>query len=252
MYHSISGGPGPMCIPVNVFRDHLAALAEARYQVISLAGVPKWHRNETTLPGRSVVITFDDGLLDFATNAFPELQKHRWTATVFLPTGRVGAREGWLGSGVHRLMNWSDIRDLSEQNTEFGAHTVSHVDLTSVSAIDAQREIIESKHTIEDQTGRKVTTFAPPYGRTNARVRKEIAKHFELSVGTEFARADKSYDIINLPRIEMYYFRNPRRWRDYLAGRTGYFALRRSLRGARDLCQRILPAVPTNGQPRRR
>jgi hypothetical protein len=43
--------------------------------------------------------------------------------------------------------------------------------------------------------------------------------------------ADQHSDLFDLPRIEMWYFRNIERWRRYVSqGWTPYFALRRALR----------------------
>jgi hypothetical protein len=81
-----------------------------------------------------------------------------------------------------------------------------------------------------------VTSFAPPYGKTNAAIRAEIRQHYRVAVGTTLARARHTSDVYNLPRIEMWYFRDPRRWRAYLEGRAeGYFFLRQALRHIRTL-----------------
>jgi peptidoglycan/xylan/chitin deacetylase (PgdA/CDA1 family) len=235
MYHSISDGAGPTCIPTSIFGEHLLALAEAGYQAVSLTEFAQWHRGQTTLPDRTVVFTFDDGFLDFATEAFPLLQKHHWSATVFLPSGKIGGREAWPGGGNRQLLDWAAVRELAGQNVQFGGHTIHHVDLTQVSLAEARREIAGSKDQIEQQLGHTVTTFAPPYGKSNPAIRNVICEHYELSVGTDCAAADPSCDVFNLPRIEMHYFRNPRRWREYLAGHTSYFTCRRSLRRVRQL-----------------
>ena len=39
-----------------------------------------------------IVLTFDDGFRNFYTEAFPVLQQHGFTATVFLPTAFIGDR----------------------------------------------------------------------------------------------------------------------------------------------------------------
>ena len=51
---------------------------------------------------------------------------------------------------------------------------------------------------------------------------------------TTLARANRTTDPIDLPRIEMWYFRNIDHWRTHLEGRAqGYFRRRQLLRRAR-------------------
>jgi hypothetical protein len=95
-------------------------------------------------------------------------------------------------------------------------------------------EIIESGQRIEDRLGRPVTSFAAPFGKTNANVNAEIRRHYRAAVGTHLARVKPRSDLFHLPRIEMWYFRELRRWRSYLeGGARGYFLLRQVLRRAR-------------------
>ena len=91
---------------------------------------------------------------------------------------------------------------------------------------------------LEDCIGRPVTSFAAPYGRTNPAVRAEIRRHYQAAVGTGLARARPTSDLYDLPRIEMWYFRNPGLWRSHLiGGARGYFLLRQVRRRARALCR---------------
>jgi peptidoglycan/xylan/chitin deacetylase (PgdA/CDA1 family) len=240
MYHSISDGPGPTCIPPHIFRAQMAALDACRYRAISLADLAAWMRGEREITERAVVITFDDGFDDFASVAFPELHARGWTATVFLPTGRIGGTDAWQASTGYSparpLMTWKTVAELASLGMDFGGHGVSHTDLTSLAPAAARQEIVACKRMIEELAGCRVTGFAPPYGKTNPAVRAEVSRHYLLAVGTGLARAQRTSDVYDLPRVEMWYFRSQRRWRAYLEGDArGYFTLRKALRRVRAL-----------------
>lgn len=238
MYHSISEGVEPTCIPPAVFRQQMAALADCGYHTVSLAACAAWVRGESTLPARSVVLTFDDGFDDFATVVFPELQARGWTATVFLPAGKMGGTNDWeaypSGTAVRPLMTWQTVAELARWGIDFGAHGVSHTDLTRLSPQAANEEIRQAQCLIEQQVGCRVTCFAPPYGATSLAVRAAIGQYYDAAVGTTVARTRRTSDVYDLPRIEMWYFQNARLWRAFLEGHArGYFFLRRAMRMVR-------------------
>ena len=73
--------------------------------------------------------------------------------------------------------------------------------------------------------------FAPPYGLSDRTVRAAVRGAHETAVGTRLGMAGAGDDPYDLPRIEMFYFRDERRWRDHLAGRgAAYLAARRAAR----------------------
>ncbi len=237
MYHSISDGSGPTCIAPAIFVRQMAVIQECGFQVIALSELADWCRGERELSPRSLVLTFDDGYEDFASVAWPELKQRGWSATVFLPTGRVGGEADWDQGADHRpLMSWDTIAELAREGVDFGGHTIGHVDLTTLPRSVAQVEIVESKRQIEDHVGRPAACFAAPFGRTSADVRSEIGRHYQLAVGTTMARAKRTSNPHDLPRIEMWYYRNITRWRTYLqGGGQAHFQLRRALRRARTM-----------------
>lgn len=61
-------------------------------------------------------------------------------------------------------LDWNHVRELSNQGIEFGAHTVSHPILTSISLDKVSNELSESKSKIEKETGHEIQSFAYPNG----------------------------------------------------------------------------------------
>jgi peptidoglycan/xylan/chitin deacetylase (PgdA/CDA1 family) len=247
MYHSISEGPGPTCIAPETFRRQMAEIEEAGFAVVSVADLLGWLCDDRALPERCVALTFDDAFEDFATTAFPELCRRGWPATVFVPSGCVGGFNAWEGPHGsprrRRLMHWATIEKLSALGVEFGGHGVSHSDLTRLPATALEAEVAGSKHAIEDRTGCAAAAFAAPFGHTTAAVERVVRRHYAMAVGTGLDRAGRDSNRFNLPRIEMWYFRRPERWRAFLHGRAeGFLRARQLLRRARRLAAALSPA----------
>lgn len=66
-----------------------------------------------------------------------------------------------------------DIIEISREH-EIGAHTLSHVDLTSISVSEAKSEIVGSKLYIEEVIDRQIKMFSYPYGRYNEKIKKLV------------------------------------------------------------------------------
>ncbi len=243
MYHSISDEPGPTSIAPQTFHGQVRALADAGYTVVQLSSVARWIGGGAPLPARSIAITFDDGFADFALHAVDPLRALGWSATVFLPSGKMGGLEDWRGANTHpprSLMTWDQVSALAEQGFEFGGHSVTHRDLTTLTSAELDAELSESRDEITRRLGRAPIAFAPPYGASNPGVRRRIASYYGHSVGTRLARSTMGDDPFDIPRIEMYYFRDLDRWRAYLDGRgEWHLRARKLLRGVRRLVERI-------------
>lgn len=236
MYHSISDAAGPTSISPTIFAAQMAAIAEAGVPVISMDEVAARHSGDQPVP-YAIAITFDDGFQDFADVAWPVLQSHGFGAMVYLPSGCIGGNESWRGAHVppRPLMDWAEIRELTKAGVTFGSHTVSHPDLTKLSAGDVSAELRKSREALEDRLGMPVSHFAPPYGQTTLSVRQVISAEFQTSVGTRLGSVNQNANLFDLPRLEMFYFTDMRHWRRHLTHKgNAYLTARGLLRQMRE------------------
>jgi peptidoglycan/xylan/chitin deacetylase (PgdA/CDA1 family) len=241
-FHSISLEPGPTSIAPATFRMQMELLAESGFTSMTCQDFLDWHEGRLAAPRSRVLITFDDGYADFATEAYPVLRAHGYSAIVFVPTGKLGQREDWRGANAapRPLMDWATVADLAHSGIEFGGHGVTHTDLTLIAAERRREEIEASARQLAERLGHRTRSFAAPYGRVTPEVIREIGETYDVAFGTRFDRARRTSDRFDMPRIEMHYFRNPRRWRAFLAGEREYFLARRALRSVKSAGMRIL------------
>ncbi len=242
-YHSISDEPGPTSIPPAVFAEQMTAIIECGVTVLDLDQFLAWRKGELEVSQPSLAITFDDAFQDYADAAYPVMARLGFPSCVFAPSAAVGSSENWYGANERqrRLMDWATIKELSVGLASFGSHTRTHADLTKISGDALIREIADSKHELEDRLGKPVRHFAPPYGHSNKAARDEIARHYASSFGVTLGKAGRNAPIFDFPRIEMHYYRDLRRWRDFLSGGGAvYFEIRRAARGVREAAEKVL------------
>ena len=65
---------------------------------------------------------------------------------------------------IEEPMTWAQIKEMAAYGIEFGAHTLSHPNLSHIDLETAEREIAESKRVLESHIGTEVNGFAYPYG----------------------------------------------------------------------------------------
>jgi peptidoglycan/xylan/chitin deacetylase (PgdA/CDA1 family) len=168
MYHSISGEDESRshayfrtCTSPGVFAEQMACLRSQGYSACNLMQALDYLQLDTPVATKPVVITFDDGYIDFHRQAFPILSRYGFSATVFLPTAYIGNHS--LQFKGRDCLTWADVQELSNHGIAFGSHTVTHPQLRELSAPAIKEEIVSSKQTIEERLGRSVDSFAYPY-----------------------------------------------------------------------------------------
>lgn len=180
-YHEIvSSEPGDVhAVQATRFAEQMSWLQENDFNVVQLSEWIQARRklkpapNTEVKPQKTIAITFDDGYRDNLTNALPILKRYDYPATIFLISGFLGSTSLWRQGplGQTPMLTWEEASIMLQSGIEFGSHTVTHADLTSLDQATVVDEVRRSRDEIEDRLGKPVILFSYPYSRYTNRVK---------------------------------------------------------------------------------
>ena len=188
MWHNLAEeSSGDMTISVDTFRAQIEALHEAGFKTVSLQQLYDYVHFGTELPGKPIVLTFDDGYFSNYEYAFPILQEYDMQATIFAIGVSVGkdtykdtdhamtphfgadeARE-MVASGLisvqshtYDMHQWPPFEDGNAQVRETLLPFDGEADADYEAAVEA--DFAESRELLESITGQPVNALAFPEG----------------------------------------------------------------------------------------
>lgn len=226
MYHSVARRANPAydrwCVSPQRFREQMSVLAARGYRVMTTGDFVARRRSVASLTGRSVVLTFDDGLRDFLTGAFPILGEFGFPATLYVVAGLVGETSRWLaplGEGHRPMLDADELRLLARSGIEIGGHTMSHPELDVLCPAAARAEIAESRRLLEGFLGAPVTSFAYPHGYSSRVTRRIVAEAgFRSAVRVRHAHSDLDESEFGLSRLIVTEDLDPERFIELIEG----------------------------------
>ncbi len=235
-FHAIEDARDVTAFPPGLFRAGLKGLAARSLRAEPLESVAARIRRGAGFAARTMALTFDDGYRSVYTDAFPVLASLGMSATVFLCTGRdAGPLSAGLPSlGGRPMLSWGQIREMHRAGISFGAHTLTHPDLTRLAPREIEVEVRESQARIEDAIGAPVRAFAYPFGRFNRACLEVVGRYFDVACSDRLGLVRASSDIFALPRVDAYYLRSERMFAGVASRFLGTYVAARSLpRGLR-------------------
>ena len=203
-YHSIDGSGSYMSTPPDMFRAQMEWLREQGYRGVSMR-----QRFEQGPAGaeRTVVLTFDDGLANFAEAAWPILREMAFSATNYVPTAFIGADAAWYpvyGLPPMPCMGWDALRALRREGADVQSHGHSHRDLTRVSPEERREELRRSRAVLEEGLGEPVEHLAYPFGGTSPEVRRDVqAAGYRSAVTLATGRWREGTHPLGIPRQDV-------------------------------------------------
>lgn len=208
-YHSVDPSGSPISIDRAAFARHVSFLSGSGVRVLALEELLA-KRDESD----AVALTFDDGFVNFASDAWPALRDAGLPATLFVPTARVGGDNRWEGRdepGIPTLplLDWLALGRLASEGLALGAHSRSHAHLPRVSDAQLVDEIDGSKADLRGQLGLEASVFCYPYGDCDERVERAAARSFRFACTTELDVLRANSGPHRLPRLDAYYLRGP-------------------------------------------
>lgn len=182
--------------------DHLRA---GGYRTIGIAELARHVVARTPLPGKPVVLTFDDAYVDFAEAAWPLIRERGFGATLFVVTDHAGGVNAWdsaLGEEL-QLLGWDALRALRDEGVEIGSHTGSHPALSALTPAQIADEALRSRMALQRELGFAPRAMAYPFGDVDQVVRRVVATCGYEAAVTCAPRAVHLHDhALLLPRIE--------------------------------------------------
>lgn len=169
------------------FSSQMAFLAAHGFHPIDMRDLRDYLLARHTLPARPVIISLDDGYRDLYTAAYPILKEHRFKAVAYIISGFVGGPES---------VTREQVLEMEANRIEIASHTVSHPDLTKLSADELHHQLQDSKLAMEALLGHPVLDFCYPAGQVNPTVLQAVqAAGYETatttSAGTQHSASDR-------------------------------------------------------------
>lgn len=168
------------CVSPSDFELQMAWLS-SHGLAISLEDVIAFVRGKRTLKDDSVLVTIDDGCVSTLEIALPILQKYRVPAVAFVTSSLIGMGELGL---PERYMSWDELRACAKAGLTIGSHAYSHRSLGQMPIEDARDEVRRSRDRLEAELGRKVISFAYPFGT-----------HGDFNAGTDRELMAAGYEV---------------------------------------------------------
>ena len=183
------------------FRAQMDWLVANGFHTITFRELLAGQKAGESLPAKSVIISFDDGWSAQEGVVRAELEPRGLHAVFFVYTAAVGATPNNSG-----YISWEQLRILESAGHEVQSHTVSHGRLTDMPPSQLDREMRESRATIEKEMHHPVKVIAYPFGIYDERVMRAAS-----AAGYEFGlRADADLVVgkplqYRMPRIRVGY-----------------------------------------------
>ena len=191
----------PWVVRSKEFRAQMDWLVANGFHTITFRELLAGQKAGESLPAKSVIISFDDGWSAQEGVVRAELEPRGMHAVFFVYTAAVGATPNNSG-----YISWEQLRILESAGHEVQSHTVSHGRLTDMPPSQLDREMRESRATIEKEMHHPVKVIAYPFGIYDERVMRAAS-----AAGYEFGlRADADLVVgkplqYRMPRIRVGY-----------------------------------------------
>jgi peptidoglycan/xylan/chitin deacetylase (PgdA/CDA1 family) len=209
-FHKIDDSRSVISFSPELFRRSMEKLRRNGYRTVKLTDAAELIRERKPFPDKSFVVTFDDGYRSVCEEAFPVLEKHGMTATVFLTVGdshKSGPDDRLPPLSGSEMLSWGEIKVMRDAGIDFGAHTISHPDLTALDTAAVGYEIKGSKDIIEDNLGVPVLSFAYPYGRYDEKSLEIAGQNFKCACSDKLGLLTEESRVYALERVDAYYLR---------------------------------------------
>lgn len=172
--------------------EHLKKLKALGFQSVLPEQVEGNFYQGKKLPVKPILISFDDTRADHFLAAAPLLEKYGFRGVFYIMAVSIG-KSGY--------MTKTQIKELSDRGHAIGHHTWDHQDLRKIPADQWKIQIEKPKVSLEEITGKKVTSLAYPFGLWNPQAIQELKTRGLRSAFQLGGKMDPNDPVFSFPRI---------------------------------------------------
>ncbi|GKV56618.1 hypothetical protein NCCP2222_25650 [Sporosarcina sp. NCCP-2222] len=187
-------------VSLESFEQQMSYLADHRFKTLSAEQLYDYLEGRLIVPSRSVVITFDDGLLSSKEYAYPLLKQYGFQAMQHIISSRTDREQGtqlFDANGSLQFLTAAEMADMRDVfQYEAHTHELHALETTEAGSVGialglAKEKIIEDLQQNKEHVPSAIS-IAYPFGQYNAAF-LEAAKETGLLIGftTEEGYADR-------------------------------------------------------------
>jgi peptidoglycan/xylan/chitin deacetylase (PgdA/CDA1 family) len=203
-YHNFDPSvPGSITISTAKFEEQLKYLKDSGHTVIPLQDLVSYlEGKKSSLPEKSVVITVDDGKESVYRYMQPLVKKYNVPVTLFIYPSAI--------SNASYALTWDQIKELQKTGLfDIQSHTYWHPDFKREKQKQSpeeyqqfvQKQLVNSKKTIEEKLGTPVTLLAWPFGIYDEYLEQAASKAgYVMAFSIDARPADKAEHTMAQPR----------------------------------------------------
>ena len=181
MYHGFTeqrraDDPENLFVEVGALEAQLDHLLDHGWRPLDLDGYLQARRGGAP-PGKSFLVTIDDGFESVATLAAPVLARRSVPFVFFICAGLMDKTAWWLPQPPEsRILGADALKQLlREAPVEIGGHGYDHIHMLELSDAELAWQTAEVRSQLSAITGTPVRAFAYPYGSNDADARDAVA-----------------------------------------------------------------------------
>ncbi|HWK23216.1 MAG TPA: polysaccharide deacetylase family protein [Ureibacillus sp.] len=184
------------------FEEQMKWLYENGYKTISMEDLERYLNRGGNVPSKSVVITFDDGIVSTREYAYPVLKQYGFIAEQFIITSRTQATPvefNWKGLQFLSTIDMENLKDVFR----YGSHTNAlHNIVNGVSLVVSEPEHVVYSDLKLSKEALNTNYFAYPFGQYNNQTIKIVKSlGFTMAVTTKNGKVHLGDDKLQLKRM---------------------------------------------------
>ncbi|HBO24544.1 MULTISPECIES: polysaccharide deacetylase family protein [unclassified Providencia] len=138
---------------VEAFRDQMNYLKTEGFQTLSLADLEDYLNKSANLPGKAVVLTFDDGLKSVHRYALPILRHNKQQATLFVISSRIKTKPQNWSADTLQFMTKKEIKESQDVfNIQSHTHFLHRLDIRGTPVVFSRKEhtiMLDFRHSMD-------------------------------------------------------------------------------------------------------